>query len=145
MSGPKSAARAARPPRAPPSASAPPLPGGGSGLAALKPSLGRVPIDPPYVARCAGPMTRTVDDAALMMSVLSKPDHRDGMSLPVQDIDWVNLPGNAKGKRIGLLLDAGFGMPVDSEVKAAVENVAKFFASQGAAVEPVQGVMSRAI
>jgi len=26
-------------------------------------------------------MTRTVDDAALMMSVLSKPDRRDGMSL----------------------------------------------------------------
>ena len=49
---------------------------------ALKPSHGRVPIDPPYVGRVAGPMTRTVDDAALMMSVLSKPDRRDGMSLP---------------------------------------------------------------
>ena len=36
-------------------------------------------------------MTRTVDDTALMMAVLSKPDHRDGMSLPVQDIDWTNL------------------------------------------------------
>ncbi len=90
-------------------------------------------------------MTRTVDDNALMMSVLSKPDHRDGMSLPVQEIDWLNLSGNPKGKRIGLLLDAGAGMPVDPEVKAAVDTVAKYFAGQGAAVEPVQGVMSRAI
>ena len=58
------------------------LPACWCGLVALKPSLGRVPVDPPYVGRVAGPMTRTVDDAALMMSVLSKPDRRDGMSLP---------------------------------------------------------------
>ena len=58
------------------------LPACWCGLVALKPSLGRVPIDPPYVGRVAGPMTRTVDDAALMMSVLSRPDRRDGMSLP---------------------------------------------------------------
>jgi Asp-tRNA(Asn)/Glu-tRNA(Gln) amidotransferase A subunit family amidase len=49
------------------------LPAGWCGLVGLKPSLGRIPIDPPYVARCAGPMTRTVDDTALMMSVLSSP------------------------------------------------------------------------
>ena len=116
------------------------LPSGWCGLVGLKPSLGRIPIDPPYVARCAGPMTRTVDDAALMMSELAKPDYRDGMSLPVQDIGWTNLSGSVKGKRIGLLLDAGVGMPVDPEVKAAVENVAKYFAGEGAVVEPVQGV-----
>ena len=121
------------------------LPSGWCGLVGLKPSLGRIPIDPPYVARCAGPMTRTVDDTALMMSVLAKPDYRDGMSLPVQDIDWTNLQASVKGKRIGLLLDAGVGMPVDPEVKAAVENVAKHFAGEGAVVEAVQGVMSRAV
>jgi len=44
-----------------------------------------------------------------------------------------------------LLLDAGAGMPVDPEVKAAVENAATFFAAEGALVEPVQGIMSRAI
>jgi len=121
------------------------LPSGWCGLVGLKPSLGRIPIDPPYVARCAGPMTRTVDDAALMMSVLSRPDHRDGMSLPPQDIDWMNLTASLKGKRIGLLLDAGAGMPVEPEVKAAVEAVAKWFAAQGAIVEPASPVMSRAI
>ena len=50
------------------------LPACWCGLVALKPSLGRIPVDPPYVGRVAGPMTRTVDDAALMMSVLSRPD-----------------------------------------------------------------------
>jgi len=121
------------------------LPSGWCGLVGLKPSLGRVPIDPPYVARCAGPMTRTVDDAALMMAVLSQPDHRDGMSLPIQAIDWSNLAGSLKGKRIGLLLDAGVGMPVEPEVKAAVEATAKWFTGQGAIVEPVSALMSRAI
>src|SRR6185436_11618066 len=64
------------------------LPAGWCGVFTLKPSLGRIPIDPSYVGRVAGPMTRSVDDAALMMSVLSLPDSRDGMSLPPQDFAW---------------------------------------------------------
>ena len=53
------------------------------------------------------------------------------MSLPVQDIDWMNLSADLKGKRIGLLLDAGVGMAVEPEVKAAVEAAAKWFAGSG--------------
>jgi aspartyl-tRNA(Asn)/glutamyl-tRNA(Gln) amidotransferase subunit A len=90
-------------------------------------------------------MTRTVDDNALMMSVLSKPDHRDGMSLPVQDIDWTNLAANLRGLRIGLLLDAGVGIAVEPEVKAAAEKTATWFADQGAIVAPVAPLMTREI
>ena len=64
------------------------LPAGWCGIFTLKPSLGRIPIDPPYAGRAAGPMTRSVADAALMMRVLSRPDARDSMSLPPQDIAW---------------------------------------------------------
>jgi aspartyl-tRNA(Asn)/glutamyl-tRNA(Gln) amidotransferase subunit A len=121
------------------------LPAGWCGLVGLKPSHGRIPVDPPYVGRVAGPMTRTVDDTALLMSVLSKPDHRDGMSLPVQDIDWMNLSTDLKGKRVGLMLDPGVGLPVEPEVKAAAETVAKWFEGQGAIIEPLAPFMTRAI
>ncbi len=70
-------------------------------------------------------MTRTVADNALYMSVLSKPDRRDAMSLPYQDIDWMELGIDLKGLKIGLWLDAGFGDPVGAETKAAVEAAAK--------------------
>jgi aspartyl-tRNA(Asn)/glutamyl-tRNA(Gln) amidotransferase subunit A len=67
------------------------------------------------------------------------------MSLPVQDIEWTNVSVTLKGLRIGLLLEAGAGMTVEPEVKAAVEKAAKWFADQGAIVEPVSPVVSRSI
>ena len=113
------------------------LPSGWCGLFGLKPSGGRVPIDPPYIGRVAGPMTRSVADAALMMATLSKPDARDYMSLPPQDLDWRVQPSRIKGLRIGLLLDIGCGDPVAPEVRAEVERAARDFASAGAIVEPI--------
>src|SRR5207237_8039041 len=62
------------------------LPAGWCGIFTLKPSLGRIPIDPPYIGRAAGPMTRSVADAAWFMQVLTRPDARDSMGLPYQDI-----------------------------------------------------------
>src|SRR5262245_31765596 len=53
------------------------LPATHCGIFGLKPSLGRVPIYPPYTGRGAGPMTRTVEDAALMLDVRSRADGRD--------------------------------------------------------------------
>ena len=115
------------------------LPAGWCGLFTLKPSLGRIPIKPPYPARVAGPMTRTVADSALLMQVLSRPDWRDHMSLPYQPIEWqARLEGRElKGLRIGLWLDAGWGTPVESQVQAAVTAAAKQFEAAGAVVEPV--------
>ncbi|MFC0243618.1 amidase [Rhodopseudomonas telluris] len=114
------------------------LPANWCGIFALKPSLGRVPIDPPYVGRCAGPMTRTVDDSALMMSVLSQPDPRDGMSLPPQGIAWSELDIDLRGKKIGLLTDLGFGMPLEDDVRRVVTEAARTLETQGAIVEEVQ-------
>ncbi|MBM3556751.1 MAG: amidase [Alphaproteobacteria bacterium] len=119
------------------------LPAGWCGLVGLKPSLGRIPIDPPYIGRVAGPMTRTVADAALMMSVLSRPDWRDHMSLPPQAIDWMNLETSAKGLRLGLMMDAGCGIAPEPAVVAAVEAAAKAFAAAGATVEPMKPFLTR--
>ena len=80
--------------------------------------------------------TRTVTDAALMMAVLSQPDARDHMSLPPATIDWLNLQRDMKGLRIGLLMDAGCGMPVDTQVVDAVNAAARLFEAAGAVVEP---------
>jgi aspartyl-tRNA(Asn)/glutamyl-tRNA(Gln) amidotransferase subunit A len=119
------------------------LPACWCGLVALKPSLGRVPIDPPYVGRVAGPMTRTVDDAALMMAVLSKPDRRDGMSLPAHEINWKVLDKSPRKLRIGLMLDLGVGQPLDKEVRDVAVKAAKAFESAGAVVTEVDGVLTR--
>jgi len=119
------------------------LPACWCGLVALKPSLGRIPIDPPYVGRVAGPMTRTVDDAALMMSVLSKPDRRDGMSLPAHDINWKALDKSPRKLRIGLMLDAGTGQALEQPVRDVAMKAAKAFEAAGAVVSEVKGILTR--
>ncbi len=122
------------------------LPAGWCGIFGLKPSLGRVPIDPPYTGRAAGPMTRTVQDAALMMQVLSAPDARDSMSLPPQDVAWQQLDcglERLRGLRLGLLLDAGCGLATEPEVRTAIESAARLFEQAGAIVEPMRPFFTR--
>jgi len=119
------------------------LPACWCGLFALKPSLGRIPVDPPYVGRVTGPMTRTVDDAALMMTVLSLPDARDSMSLPPHDFDWKLQPLSPKGLRIGLMLDAGVGQALEADVRDVVVKAARAFESAGAIVTEIHGVVTR--
>ncbi len=122
------------------------LPAGWCGIFTLKPSLGRIPIDPPYMGRAAGPMTRTVADSALFMQALSGADARDCMNLPWQDIGWQDVEAGTqrlKGLRIGLLLEAGCGLAVLPEVRAAVENAARLFERAGAIVQPMQPFMTQ--
>jgi aspartyl-tRNA(Asn)/glutamyl-tRNA(Gln) amidotransferase subunit A len=124
------------------------LPAGWCGIFTLKPSLGRVPVDPPYTGRCAGPMTRSVTDAAWLMQVLSLPDARDSMNLPYQEIAWNRFDQGAdklKGLRIGLLLESGCGLAVEPEVRAAVEHAARQFERAGAVVTPMRPFMTQAM
>ena len=124
------------------------LPAGWCGIFSLKPSNGRIPIDPPYTGRAAGPMTRTVEDAALMMRVLSQPDARDSMSLPYQPIAWEQADAGVhrlRGLRIGLLMDAGCGLPVEPDIAEAVLAAARLFEQAGAIVAPMKPFMTPAM
>jgi len=114
------------------------LPAAYNGIFALKPSFGRVPIHPPFLGRVTGPMTRTVMDAALLMTALTKPDPRDFMALPYREVDWPDkLGGDVKGKRLGLVLDIGVGLTPQPAVRTAIEAAAKAFEHAGATIEPV--------
>ncbi len=121
------------------------LPACWCGVFGLKPSNGRIPITHPYYGRVAGPITRSVADAALMMQVLSRPDLRDTTSLPPAAIDWTSLRREVRGLRIGLLLDAGWGLAVEPETAAAVQAAARAFEAAGAIVEPLAPFTTRAM
>jgi aspartyl-tRNA(Asn)/glutamyl-tRNA(Gln) amidotransferase subunit A len=80
------------------------IPAGFTGIFGHKPSFGRVPAYPPSpfaTVAHVGPMTRTVEDAALMLTVLSKPDARDWFALPYEARDYrIGLHEGIEGLRI---------------------------------------------
>ena len=119
------------------------LPAGWCGIVGLKPSFGRVAVDPPFFGRVVGPMTRDVADNALLMATLSLPDARDYMSLPPADLAWTALDRDVKGLRIGLWLDAGIGLSPEPEVLEAIQAAARAFEAAGAIVEPVAPFLTR--
>ncbi len=123
------------------------LPATWCGVVGFKPSGGRVPIKPPYIGRVAGPLTRTVTDCALLMATLSRPDWRDATSLPPQTLDWTALPDDpaaaVRGLKIGLLMDAGWGLPLDADVAETVRAAARQLHSAGAEVLPLAPFSTR--
>jgi aspartyl-tRNA(Asn)/glutamyl-tRNA(Gln) amidotransferase subunit A len=120
------------------------LPATHCGIFALKPSLGRVPVYPPYIGRITGPMTRSVAASAALMNLLSKPDARDFMSLPFAAIDFQqgSETMNLRNLKIGFLPDMKTGLPVHPEVAAAAAAAAQALAAAGAIVEPMPSFLN---
>ncbi|WP_226346002.1 amidase [Agilicoccus flavus] len=116
------------------------IPASFTGTVALKPTYGRVPIFPPSAYGTlshAGPMTRNVTDAALLLDILSGPDARDWSALPAPTGSFVDgLDAGVAGLRIGFSPDLGYGRN-DPEVDAAVRAAAARLAELGAHVEEV--------
>ena len=123
------------------------IPAGFTGIFGLKPSFGRVPTYPASTFGTlshAGPMTRTVTDAAILLSVISEPDARDWYALPPAGTgtaaDYVaGLDDGVEGLRIAFSPNLGSpdlgGSPVDPEIAALVAAAAKRFEDLGANVE----------
>ncbi len=109
-----------------------------TGTFGLKPSFGRVPawpLSPFGTVAHLGPITRTVQDAALMLNVLSLPDARDWHSLPYDTRDYrTALEDGVHGLRIAFSPNLGYAK-VDAEVASLVKNAVKVFEELGAHVE----------
>jgi aspartyl-tRNA(Asn)/glutamyl-tRNA(Gln) amidotransferase subunit A len=116
------------------------IPAGFCGIVGLKPTYGRVPLYPssPFGTLAhAGPMTRTVDDAALMLDVLSGPDARDWSALPPPIGSFRDhLDDGVGGLRVAFSPALGY-VDVDNEVATAVRAAVDVLAGLGARVTEV--------
>ncbi|WP_119270322.1 amidase [Taklimakanibacter deserti] len=116
------------------------IPAGFSGIFGLKPSFGRVPawpLSPFGTVAHTGPMTRSVEDAAIMLNVIAKPDARDWHSLPYDGRDYTKrLDKGIKGLRIAFSPALGHA-EVNPEVADAVKKAVKVLRGLGAKVDMI--------
>jgi len=117
------------------------IPSSFCGIPAIKPSFGRVPafpLSPMGTVSHIGPHARSVDDLALLLTVMSRPDARDWTSLPYEPCDYRDgITAGVHGLRIAFSPDLGYVKGVDAEVAAAVRSAAESFAALGAHVDEV--------
>ncbi len=110
------------------------------GIVGLKPTFGRVPRYPVSAAGMlahVGPVTRSVADAALLLTVISQPDARDWYALPNDGRDYrVGLEDGIRGLRVAFSPDLGYAR-VDGDVSGIVAPAALALAELGATVEEV--------
>lgn len=112
-------------------------PAGHCGLVSLKPTQGRIPHLMPEFMRSAGPLGRSTEDIAFLMSVLSGFDERDPWSFPKDATVYQDdLKRDVKGLRIGILTDMGFGPKPEAAVLATVEAAGRALEAEGAVVSP---------
>jgi aspartyl-tRNA(Asn)/glutamyl-tRNA(Gln) amidotransferase subunit A len=114
------------------------IPAAWSGVVGVKPSFGRVPQWPLGAfgpVAVAGPMARSVTDAALMLSAMAGFDWRDPFSLPDPPRDLsAGLEDGVAGLRVGILRRPGFEAPATDAMWQAVERAAEALRVQGAQV-----------
>ncbi|MGC2203791.1 MAG: amidase [Stellaceae bacterium] len=115
------------------------IPAAFCGIVGLKPTFGRVAVYPPSAfgdVAHVGPMSRTVEDTALMLDASKGSDSRDWHSLPDDSICYRDKvrEGSLKGKRIAFSQTLGFAEP-SPEVRVAIERTVQVFTELGATVE----------
>jgi len=119
------------------------IPAAFTGTVGFKPTFGRVPLWPasPFGTLAhAGPMTRTVEDAALMLDVIGRYDPLDWLALPSETTEYSStLSGGVAGLRVAYCKSLA-GPAVDLDVAAATDAAARVFEELGAAVEEIEPV-----
>lgn len=121
------------------------VPAASCGVVGLKVSPGRIPRggdDEAFdTVSTVGPLTRTVADTALLLSVTAGPDPCEPLGLPPLqpgEIDGSLADPTVRGLRVAYSPDLGWG-PVAHDVAASVEAAVQFFESGlGAHVETVE-------
>jgi aspartyl-tRNA(Asn)/glutamyl-tRNA(Gln) amidotransferase subunit A len=115
------------------------IPSAFTGVFGIKPSYGRVPTYPasPFGPLAhQGPLTRTVSDAALMLSVIGGPDARDATARNTPCPDFrIGLSDGVRGLRIAWSPRLGYVKTLDAEAEQAAEKAAQVFSERGAHVE----------
>jgi len=116
------------------------IPAAFCGLFGFKPTWGIVPVhphSPAWTLWHQGPISRNVTDAALMLSVITRPDSRDWYAVPSPGIDYTqNLDEGIRGRRIAYSRTLGYAV-VDPEVARLVDEAVRRFESLGAQVEEI--------
>lgn len=115
------------------------IPSSFCGLVGMKPTAGRVPIWPPSLfddLSQAGPMARTVEDAALTLDLIATPDARDPTLPPPTESFAGALTGEVSGLRVAFSATLGY-VEVRDDVAAAATAAARAFEAMGAHVEEV--------
>lgn len=111
------------------------IPAALTGVVGLKPSGTRVPMYPASAAgtlSCNGPLTRTVADAALLLSYIARPDPRDGFATLADGRDYAGtLNDGIKGLKAASSNTMGYAPLVDTEVVAIFQRAVKTFAGMG--------------
>ena len=107
----------------------------------IKAHFGRVPawpLSPMGTVAHVGPMTRSVEDAALLLDVLARPDARDWSALPPTAPAYAaGLNRGIRGLRVAYSPRLGYIGYVDAEVEAAVARAVQTLTDLGALVERV--------
>lgn len=119
------------------------IPAAACGVVGSMPDFGRIPTGPnradafvnthPY--SYVGPITRTTEDAALLLDVLSGPSSRDPFSLPAPDESYTTAVTALKQSELRIAYSTDLGIcQVDSAISRAVTNTINSLSDTGVTI-----------
>jgi len=84
-----------------------------------------------------GPLTRTVEDTAFLLNIISGIDHNDDTTLDNKNEDYLsNIDAGVEGKKIGIIKEM-VGQGTDKEVVSATNNAVEKLEELGAKIEEI--------